>query len=340
VIPVQIADTMGASTDETMMKGIRHAVNNGAKVINISAGGPGFSRAFQDTVLFATRKGALIVASVGNQGQDVNALNFPAGYSRVLGVGAQCDGNITFDCPAPFQAATFSNHNRTVDVIAPGVNILSSVPTRVTDRAVAPGYALKDGTSMAAPYVTGVASLVMAANGGRLSPYQVARQITNTAVDLGRSGRDDVNGWGLVNPRAAVTLRAPADDASEVNDDVKWVRTSQTALDQRGRATITATADRYEDPDDVYPLRLQRGDRVALTLTHRTAVLDLYLWEPGTPTVGTDNGNLERHLLRFRSGGRKKVVINYTAERSGLHFVDVFARRGGDAYTLRISRRR
>ena len=131
-----------------------------------------------------------------------------------------------------------------------------------------------------------------------------------------------------------------ADDASEVNDDVKWVRTSQTALDQRGRATITATADRYEDPDVVYPLRLQRGDRVALTLTHRTAVLDLYLWEPGTPTVGTDNGNLERHLLRFRSGGRKKVVINYTAERSGLHFVDVFARRGGDAYTLRISRRR
>ncbi len=99
VIPVQIADTMGASTDETMMKGIRHAVNNGAKVINISAGGPGFSRAFQDTVLFATRKGALIVASVGNQGQDVNALNFPAGYSRVLGVGAQCDGNVTFDCP-------------------------------------------------------------------------------------------------------------------------------------------------------------------------------------------------------------------------------------------------
>jgi subtilisin family serine protease len=340
VIPVQIADAQGSSTDETMMKGIRHAVANGARVINISAGGPGFSRAFQDTVLFATRRGALIVASVGNQGQDVNALNFPAGYSRVLGVGAQCDGNVTFDCPRPFQAATFSNHNRTVDVIAPGVNILSSVPVRVAERAVAPGYALKDGTSMAAPYVTGVAALVLAANGGRLSPYQVARQITNTAIDMGRRGRDDATGHGLVNPRAAVTLRAPADDASEVNDDVKWVKARKTALDRRGRATITATVDRYEDPDDVYPLRLRRGDRVALTLTHRTAVIDLYLWGPGTPTVGTDGGNLERHLLRFRSGGRKKVVINYRAERSGLHFLDVFARRGGGAYTLRISRKR
>ncbi|HTI34382.1 MAG TPA: S8 family serine peptidase [Miltoncostaea sp.] len=340
VIPVQIADTQGASTDETMMKGIRHAVTNGAKVINISAGGPGFSRAFQDTVLWATRKGALIVASVGNQGQDVNALNFPAGYSRVLGVGAQCDGNVTFDCPTPFAAATFSNHNRTVDVIAPGVDVLSSVPVRVTDRAVAPGYALKDGTSMAAPYITGVAALVMAANGGRLSPYQVARQIENTAIDLGRGGRDDVNGYGLVNPRGAVTLRAPADDPGEVNDDIKWVKGRTTPLDARGRATIAATADRYEDPDDVYPVRLQRGDRVALTLTHRTGVMDLYLWEPGTPTVGTDNGNLERHLLKFRSGARKKVVINYTAERSGVHYVDVFARRGGDGYTLRIVRRR
>ena len=101
VIPVQIADTEGASTDETMIRGIRWAVSNGAKVINISAGGPGYSRAFHDTVRWASRKGALIVASVGNEGQDVNALNYPAGYSRVLGVGAQCDGDGHLRLPEP-----------------------------------------------------------------------------------------------------------------------------------------------------------------------------------------------------------------------------------------------
>jgi subtilisin family serine protease len=341
VIPVQIADNEGASTDDTMIRGIRHAVNNGAKVINISAGGPGYSRAFQDAVLWATRKGTLIVASVGNQGQDVNALNFPAGYSRVLGVGAQCDGIVTFpDCPTPFAAATFSNHNHSVDVIAPGVNVLSSVPVRVQDHVVQAGYALKDGTSMAAPYVAGVAALVMASNDGVLSPYQVARQITNTAADIGRGGRDAVNGYGVINPRAAVTLRGPADDATEVNDDVKWVKGSTTRLDERRSRVIVATTDRFEDPEDVYPVRLSRGDTLRITLTHRKGVLDVYLWEPGTPTVATANGNLERHLLRYRSGAPERVVVSYTAERAGVHFIDVFARGGGDAYTLRLVRKR
>ncbi len=340
VIPVQIADRDGSSTDETMMRGIRHAVVNGARVINISAGGPGYSQAFQDTILWATARGALVVASVGNQGQDVNALNYPAGYRRVLGVGAQCDGAVTFDCPRPFAAATFSNHNRTVDVIAPGVNVLSSVPRRVTERAVAPGYALKDGTSMAAPYVSGLAALVIAANNGTLSPYQVLRQIENTATDSGRKGRDNVSGHGVVNPRAAVTLQGPADDPEEVNDDVKWLRRT-TRLNEIGRSKlIEATADRFEDPEDVYAVRLKKGERLRAVITHGPARLDLYLWDPGTRTVGTENGNLERHLIKYRPGTTRRGVLVYRAKRTGRHYIDVFARRGGGKYTLRLKRQR
>ncbi|MBJ7455438.1 MAG: S8 family serine peptidase [Thermoleophilia bacterium] len=338
VIPVQIADRDGSSTDETMMRGIRHAVLNGAKVINISAGGPGYSQAFQDTVFWATARGALIVASVGNQGQDVNALNFPAGYRRVLGVGAQCDGIVTFDCPRPFGAATFSNHNRTVDVIAPGVNILSSVPRRVNERVVAPGYALKDGTSMAAPYVAGVAALVQAANGGALSPYQLARHLKNTATDIGTSGRDNTSGFGVVNPRAAVSLQGPEDDTAEVNDDIKWLA-GPTRLNEGGQPlVITASADQFEDSEDVYAVRLKRGERLRVVLTHGKPRLDLYLWDPGTRTVGTENGNLERHLIDYRPGTRPTGVIVYRARRAGVHYVDVFARRGGGPYTLRLTR--
>ena len=78
------------------------------------------------------------MASVGNEGQDVNALNYPAGYRRVLGVGAQCDGDRHLRLPGARSASpTFSNHNRTVDVIAPGVeHPLDRCPRRVTERVV------------------------------------------------------------------------------------------------------------------------------------------------------------------------------------------------------------
>lgn len=336
VIPVQIANRAGFSTDTTMIRGLRYAVLNGARVVNISAGGRGYSRAFQDTILWATQRGALVVASVGNQGQDLNTLNYPAAYRRVLGVGAQCDGGISFDCPRAYGVATFSTYNRSVDVIAPGVRILSSVPTRVTERVVAPGYALKDGTSMAAPYVAGVASLVLGANNGALSPFQLLHQITNTATDIGRRGRDDRTGHGVVNPRAAVTLTAPADDGEEVNDDVKWLR-GATRLNQTGRPLVVrATVDEIEDPDDVYAVRLVKGQRLRLTLKRSRGQFDVYLWNTGTRTVATGDANLDRHLVRYRRGTSGRSVVVYRAERSGLHYVNVFARRGAGPYTLRM----
>jgi subtilisin family serine protease len=338
LIPVQIANRFGESSDLTMIKGIRHAVRNGAKVVNISAGGEGESRAFEEAILWATRQGAVIVASVGNDYGE--ALNFPAAYPRVLGVGAQCDGQTSSDCPEPFGAARFSNHNRSVDVIAPGVNVLSSVPRRVSERAVRPGYALKDGTSMSAAYVSGVAALVMAANGNALTPYQVAGQIKNTADDVGPGARDAASGEGVVNPRAAVTLRAPADDDSEVNDDVKWL-TSAKRLAQLGqRATIEATIDRFEDPDDVYAVTMRRGERLRVRLAYRRGVADLYLWRPGTTTVSTRRPSYRRNLIRYLGSARKRKTLVYTAKKNGRHFVNVFARRGSTVYTVTLERLR
>jgi subtilisin family serine protease len=340
IIPVQIANRDGESSDLTMIRGIRYAVRNGARVVNISAGGPGFSRAFQDAILWATRQGALIVASVGNEGGADNTLNYPAAYRRVIGVGAQCDDQPSPECPRPFGVADFSNRNRTVDVIAPGVNVLSSVPKRVTERVVRPGYALKDGTSMAAPYISGVAALVMAANGQHLSPYQVRRQIENTADDIGPAGRDNAAGYGVVNPRAAVTLTAPADDAGEVNDDVKWLTSVQRLSQLRPgqRSAVEATVDRFEDPDDVLAVRMNRGERIRVTLTYRSGVADLYLWRPGTTTVGTGTKASERNLIKFVGGRRKTKTITYKAKKNGRHFVNVYARRGGTAYTVTLER--
>jgi subtilisin family serine protease len=336
VIPVQIADRVGRSSDLTMIRGIRHAVRNGAKVVNISAGGDGYSQAFQDAILWATRQGALIVASVGNDYGD--ALNYPAAYRHVVGVGAQCDDQVSAECPRPFGVAEFSNRNRSVDVIAPGVNVLSSVPRRVTERAVRGGYALKDGTSMSAPYVAGVAALVMASNGNSLSPYQVLRQIENTAVDLGPAGRDDATGYGAVNARAAVVLQAPADDEAEVNDDVKWLSSVQRLSQIREPLAVEARVDHYDDRDDVYAVRMNRGERVRVRLVYADGQVDLSLFRPGTTTVRLSSPSAGRNRITSRRGDRNAKTISYTAKKNGRHFVVVTARSGGTDYTVTLER--
>jgi subtilisin family serine protease len=338
VIPVQIADRDGRSTDETMMKGIRWAVRNGARVINISAGGPGYSQAFQDTVNWAYARGALIVSSVGNEGGEGNVLNYPAAYDHVIGVAAQCDGEVTApDCPTAYGLARFSNHNRSVDLVAPGVNMLSSVPRRVSDRAVLPGYALKDGTSMSAPYVAGVAALVFGANPGA-SPYQVARQLLNTATDLGPGGRDDRTGHGLVNPEAAVTLTLPRDDVEEVNDDVPNVARAGALRAAELPARIEATVDRENDPRDLYPITLRAGQRIAATVTSPRGALALALWRPGTLTVGGRERRArpsDRVAASERRGARAQSIV-HTARAPGRYYIEVAARAGAPGYLLTV----
>jgi subtilisin family serine protease len=341
VIPIQISDPDGQSTDETMIAGIRWAVVHGARVINISAGGPGFSQAFQNTVDWAFRRGALIVASVGNEGEGrEDYVNYPAGYAHVLGVGAQCDEVVDPpDCTRPYGPASFTSHNRSLDVIAPGVDILSSVPLRVTDRQVAPGYALKDGTSMAAPYVAGAAALIFAANPSA-SPYQVLRQIQNTATDIGPRGRDDLSGYGILNTLAAVTLPLPSDDPGEVNDDVRFVA-DEASLKETGRpAVIRAAIDQHDDPDDLYPVLLRRGETVRATVTYDAGLLNLYLWRPRTRTVSTSGPkNYRDNVVKFvgEPGVRRQVLVA-KAPTTGRYYLNVFARRGGGRYTLTIRR--
>ncbi|HWH13503.1 MAG TPA: S8 family serine peptidase [Miltoncostaeaceae bacterium] len=333
VLPVQVADQFGDFEDEAIIRGIRHAVRRGARVINISAGGEGYLNALQETVYWATQRGAVIVAAVGNEGD--GTLLYPAAYQRVIGVGAQCGPRRDLDCPTPFGVARFSTRNRSVDVVAPGVEILSTVPVGVERNEVQPGYALKSGTSMAAPYVAGVVALVQAANGNDLSPDQVRAHLGATARDLGRRGRDDVAGHGAVDVPRAVTTPAPPDDVAEVNDDIRFVRGSGTNLATRRRLAVTADIDRRDDQDDVYAVRVRAGQRLRVELVARTGRLNLYLWGPRTRTVATGEANLRRNLLAFAGGPRLRQVAVIRARTTGRYFINVYARSGATPYTLR-----
>ena len=328
VIPVQISDPDGYSTDETMIKGIRWSVQNGAKVINISAGGVGDSPAFQRVIDWAFGRGALVIASVGNDGQEYGAVNYPAGYWNVLGVAAQCSGVVNADCPTAFGLATFSTRNRSVDLVAPGVDIISSVPPRVKQGEVSPGYAIKEGTSMATPFVAGVAAEVFAAHPGA-SAYQVLMQLLNTATDMAAPGRDTATGSGLVNPRAAITLPLPADDPYEPNSDIDEVRRAKALTPL---ATAAGFADGWNDTMDVYPVSLRKGQSVRLSAAAKRAKLKLALWPPGTRTITSGTP------AAANRGSSPTPALGYVATRTGRWYVSVRATSGRSPYRLTVGR--
>ncbi len=151
IMTVKVLDDAGGGTTGAVAEGIRYAAANGARVINLSLESATDDPRMRAAVQAAADANALIVASAGNSGFNVDAkpvfpVSIPA--SNVVGVAATEpeDGR---DLPE------FSNYGRlTVSVAAPGVDVLST--------SMSGGYEVKSGTSMAAPHVAGVAALMAA----------------------------------------------------------------------------------------------------------------------------------------------------------------------------------
>jgi thermitase len=154
----------------------------GAKVISMSLGG-GASTTLQNAVAAAWENGgangSVLVAAAGNDGD--STVNYPAGYAQVVSVAATDHNDAR---------ASFSNTNADVEIAAPGVNVLSTIPGGQ--------YAELSGTSMATPHVSGVTGVIW-----QLFPGSTASSIRSrldAAVnDLGPAGRDATFGFGRVN---------------------------------------------------------------------------------------------------------------------------------------------
>ncbi|MEW6570044.1 MAG: S8 family serine peptidase [Nitrospirota bacterium] len=160
LMPVKALDANGEGTDAELTAGIQYAVSNGAKIINASLGGPGFSNSVLNAISSANTAGALFVAAAGNGGDDSVGDNndlapfYPASYNlpNIISVAATDQNN---------NRVPFSNYGPTsVDVAAPGVYIISTVPNWWS---LYEGYGVLEflgGTSMAAPHVSGLAGLL------------------------------------------------------------------------------------------------------------------------------------------------------------------------------------
>lgn len=208
-----------------LARGIRYAADSGADVISMSLGGGTWkgSAAERAAVRYAVRRGAVLVASAGNNGDTGNREVFPAAYPEVIAVGA-VDPHL--------RLTSFSNRQPYLSVVAPGVRIIAADG--------ADSYVVMDGTSSAAALVAGVAALIKAAF-PTLSPSQVRRAIEGGAVPmpLRRAGY----GHGVANAALALRFAARLADSSP-----------QTGAKARARRlTGTSSADafgvtRYDGP--------------------------------------------------------------------------------------------
>jgi len=170
--------------------GITWAADNGAKVINMSLGGPRKSITLEEAVNYAWQKGVVIVAAAGNSANP--SKTYPAYYENCIAVAATDINDVK---------ASFSSYGDWVDVAAPGANIYSTFPNHEYAIGKELNYDYGNGTSMSVPHVAGIAALVWATNFGT-SNEAVRGRIETTADPISGTGKYWI--WGRVNACSAV----------------------------------------------------------------------------------------------------------------------------------------
>ena len=239
ILSIKALDCTGAGAISDVSSAIVYAADHGARVVNISLGTGDDSLALRSAVRYAQDKGLLIVAAAGNCGvvgprcDAVNQVEYPAAYPGVLAVAATTTGDTH---------AAFSSQGLYVGVAAPGDRIVSTTPSYATyqsARGQSRGYGVLSGTSQAAPFVSGLAALILSKD-PTLTAAQLVTRIEATADDLGAPGFDTSFGAGRVNALRAVS--APGGTYGAVYDTTKVPASAATGATFMATVKLTNTS--------------------------------------------------------------------------------------------------
>jgi len=222
IMPIVIFDDTGFVGDDLVAAGIVWAVENGAKAMNNSWGGWGYSQTLKAAFDYALDNDVVVMVSAGNDHTDQHIL-YPAGYPGIIEVAAvEYNGG-------EYKTTLFSSRSDGIAVGAPGVKILSTVP--LDESLGAEGYSVisaenggtydyYDGTSMACPHVTGSVALLLQKY-PNAKPWQIRQLLQQTAVDsIDGPGWDHNSGYGLINLKNAFAAALPTTGGLTYNIEV------------------------------------------------------------------------------------------------------------------------
>lgn len=244
IMPIRTINEEGKGYDYTIALGIRFAVDNGADVINLSFSGDEFSPHLAEAIDYALSKNVPIVAASGNESTDTKNF-YPASEEKVIVVSAT-DRND--------RIANFSNTGSSIDVAAPGVDILSTMPGN--------RYASMSGTSMATPFVSGLVAMLKLEEPNR-STQDIERLLKKYVDDRGTLGWDPIYGEGIVNVATYHEESKPL-GTSKSADSKKYIpfpEQRNVPLDAKWAITF----DRPLTEGDVVDIKLYRGDKEVQT---------------------------------------------------------------------------
>ena len=302
VMPVRVLNAGGEGEDQAVIAGIKYAADHGAKVINLSLGGapivgetPQFNQDLADAVDYAYARGAVVVAAAGNE--SLPLCSFPAAAKNAVCVGA------TDRRRAPSFYSNFPNQpDQNVGVRAPGgagspfcedsEDIWSTIwpdgdPCRNEATKDLSGYDTLAGTSMATPFVSGLAAVL---SGMGLSNGQILQCLKTTSSNKGNY--DPVMGYGIVDADAATRTCNAATTATFVPGS----RSSAGSAD-----FLSVTVDR------ISRRRLARTRRLKVTITSSKRVT---VRLRAVMTRGKARGRLlTRRTVRLRRAGTRRAVM-------------------------------
>ena len=224
IMPVKALDATGNGSTFNVAAGVDWARTHGADVINLSLGSTSNDATLATAVTNAWNAGIPVVAATGNTNA---AVLYPAANANTIAVGSNDSAG---------NRSSFSNFGPTIDIVAPGENVVSTI--------LGGGYGAGSGTSFATPHVAGVIGLMMA--NGITDPATILARLQTTAPDMGAAGFDNLTGWGRINaPRAVdkaptVSVTAPANSTTVGG---RAVSVTATAADDLAVSKVRFEAD-------------------------------------------------------------------------------------------------
>ncbi|MHA2895487.1 S8 family peptidase [Bacillus cereus] len=291
VMSLKFLGTNGG-TISNAIKAIEYAKNKGVKITNNSWGGGGFNQTLYDAI---QQSNSLFIAASGNNGTNADQTPmYPAAYSlsNILSVASITNKG---------SLSSFSNYGKTsVDVAAPGTDILSTLPNN--------SYGFYSGTSMATPHVSGVAALIQSAYPS-YSPTEIKNKIMNNTSPLSTLTNKVLTG-GLINAGKALQTYQPISYESEPNNDIASANSLPFNRPLNGSLN-------QNDAQDIFKIDVPSKMDLSISVQNKNNIgLSWILVHASSPSVyvsypSTSNNNILASTYTAEKGTYYLIIYNY-----------------------------